>query len=198
MKNFFKNLKKHLIISAIAYILLGIVLCIWPQVSSTVLSYMLAILLLVYGITHLMDYLALDIISLFARFDLISGVIAMGLGVFIVIRPDFLFTILPFIAGIYILLDALKGLRESFMYKDAGYEGWWKFAVYAIVLALLGILLVINPFSSSLLLVRCIGAVFVIDGIGDLVSIYTTSKTIKEIKKQITPIDIEIHEEDLF
>lgn len=198
MKNFFRNLKKHLIISAIAYILLGIVLCIWPQVSSTVLSYMLAILLLVYGITHLMDYLALDIISLFARFDLISGVIAMGVGIFIVIRPDFLFTILPFIAGIYILLDALKGLRESFMYKDAGYEGWWKFAVYAIVLALLGILLVINPFSSSLLLVRCIGAVFIVDGIGDLASIYTTSKTIKEIKKQITPIDIEIHEEDLF
>ena len=96
------------------------------------------------------------------------GVILLVIGIICLVRPRIILSILPFILGIVILLDAVNILQRSFRLRKLSYDRWWVALILALLLALLGITLIANPFETTILFVQFLGFTLLADGCFDL------------------------------
>ena len=108
--------------------------------------------------------------------DLILGVILIVVGVVCLVQPRIILSILPFVLGIIILLDAIGILQRSLRLRRLDYDGWWISLILALVLALFGLILYANPFETTILFVRFLGFTLLADGCFDLWGIYLYRK----------------------
>lgn len=83
-------------------------------------------------------------------------------------QPRIILSILPFILGIVILLDAVGILQRALRLRRMDCVRWWIALILAAVLAFLGITLIANPFDTTMLFVRFLGVTLLADGCFDL------------------------------
>src|SRR5699024_2273527 len=118
---------------------------------------------LVYGIVRLVAYLRGGVYA--DRFDLFLGVLLILLGLFLLVWIRFLITLIPVVLGIYIIVDSLAAVKRSLSMKALGYVRRWISCLVAAVLALCGLVMVLNPFGTVENLVMFIGLGFLFDGV---------------------------------
>ena len=100
--------------------------------------------------------------------SLFLGVLLALLGLFLILCPQFLASIIPFALGVYVLVDSVSAIRQALDMKALGYSKWWASLASALVLALFGALMVFNPFKAMSTLVLVIGLGLVFDGANTL------------------------------
>ena len=123
---------------------------------------------LVYGVVRLAAYLRGGEYA--DRLDLFLGVLLILLGLFLLVWIRFLITLIPVVLGIYIIVDSLAAVKRSLSMKALGYDRWWISCLVAAVLALCGLVMVLNPFGTVENLVMFIGLGFLFDGVSSLVN----------------------------
>lgn len=177
-----RSIKDSYIVTSVLYILLGLVLFIYPEMSLKLVCNMIGALILIYGGIKIFSWFR-NRESGFFRFDLILGIVFAVIGGFLLLRPDIIVSILPVTIGIYILFDSLVNLRQAFDLKEAGYEKWWSMLILAVIMIILGLIMIFNPFGTVSLMVMFMGGIFLFRGISNVVSIIFTSHKIKTLKK---------------
>ena len=60
-----------------------------------------------------------------------------------------------------IISGAMK-IQTSIVLKESDDKVWWKIMIYAVVVLVLGLLLIINPFGSAVIVTKIIGISLVI------------------------------------
>ncbi|NLL78590.1 MAG: hypothetical protein GX234_02055, partial [Clostridiales bacterium] len=85
--------------------------------------------------------------------------------------------------SVYILFDSFMNLRQALDLKDAGYDKWWSMLILAVIMIILGIIMVFNPFGTVAVMVMFMGGIFLFRGISNIVSILFTNNKIKTLKK---------------
>ena len=163
-------------ILAFLYVVLGIVLLIKPTELTRLFCIFLGIAALLYGGIRLFSYLRRKEYESAFQTDLILGVILIVVGVVCLVQPRIILSILPFVLGIIILLDAIGILQRSLRLRRLDYDGWWISLILALVLALFGLILIANPFETTILFVRFLGFTLLADGCFDLWGIYLYRK----------------------
>ena len=91
--------KKSATLSAllpVGYILLGIVLMIWPSMSTDIFCLVVGVGALVFGIFYLVRYWQNCREGFTFRLELVLAVILAALGIFCLVTPRTLLSILPF------------------------------------------------------------------------------------------------------
>ena len=101
------------------------------------------------------------------------------MGGLFLLKPHRLLSVLPIIFGLYILVDGLTNLKRGMDMRTYGYAGWTTTLVMSVVSMVLGAVILWNPFSTHLLLVRIIGASFLYEGVADLWATHTLDKLIQ-------------------
>ncbi len=171
--------KKSFVTASLAYVILGLVLLFFPDLTTGFICTAVGLILLAYGVTA--------VISLFAgsnggyrfQFDMIIGGFAAILGGFFLLKPHTILSILPIIFGLYILVDGLTNLKRGLDMRSYGYAGWTTTLVMSVVSMVLGGVILWNPFSTHLLLVRIIGAAFLYEGAADLWATHVLDKLMR-------------------
>ena len=160
MKKYFKDTG----IISVCYAALGLILLIWPGLSTRLICMVLGGALAIYGISRMVWYFAADHYSGLLRQDLSGGILALLAGAFLLLRPETVASLLPILFGIILIVGAAGKLQMGLDLKrmEAAYWGWTLLG--AGVCALLGAVLLLNPFQSALLLVRFIGLSLILDG----------------------------------
>lgn len=125
---------------AFLYIVLGIVLLVKPSELTRLFCVFVGIAALLYGGVRLFSYLHRKESESAFQTDLILGVILLVIGIICLVRPRIILSILPFILGIVILLDAVNILQRSFRLRKLSYDRWWVALILALLLALLALL----------------------------------------------------------
>lgn len=199
MREWLKSVKWNLVLAALAYVVLGVVLLVWPDITGNVLCTLLGILLLGYGI--------FQIIGFFTRGDegwgsgavyLLVGLCAVALGVLALSNPEKVLSILPVALGAVVVVDSCMSLKRAFQLKELRMERWWIVALLAVVTLLFGLVVMFNPFQSALLVTRIVGGVLIYQGISDLVSVTRLSYYGKRILEELGAVEGEVtKEEDL-
>ena len=114
-----KTLKKleWIVLSIYIFIMiLGIFLLIWPNISATVLCYVMSAVLLAVGVFRIVCYVQRGFSSIFHVYELPLGILDILMGAYGFARCQSVVLILPVIIGILILVDSL------FMYTvSSGY-----------------------------------------------------------------------------
>lgn len=171
--------KKSLVAASLVYVVLGLVLILFPDLTTSLLCTAVGLLLLAYGLTAVISFFAQSGGSYSFQFDMIVGVFAALLGGVFLLWPHWILSFLPTIFGIYILIDGLTNLKRGLDMRSYGYAGWTTTLVLSAISLVLGAVILWNPFSTHLLLVRIIGASFLYEGVSDLWATHTLDKLIR-------------------
>lgn len=190
-----KNFKIGMIVWSVCYMLLGILLCIWPGISLQVIAFVFAFLILAYGVTRVVGFFWKADMGLPYRYDLCIGVLDILLGVLMLRYPAALVTLLPVAAGVFILIDGLTRVQISLELRSWGYSRWWVHFLLSLLTAMLGGMLLFNPFEGAAVLVIYLGASLLCTGAGGVFTAVTLSRTVRQFKQDLgVPVDVDFRE----
>ncbi len=186
--------KSYILISAL-YVVLGVVLIAWPTTSVKLICYGLGLAMLVLGITHCVIYFTKDNLQGFLQMDLVIGIICLAFGLFILLNPGFLGSVLPFAMGIILLLGAVVKLQSAINMKRLLYRRWYVALICALVIGALGIVLLCNVFQEEKQMILYVGICLILDGLTNLISLVCIQVRVKKLNKiqQANP-DVDLRE----
>ena len=96
-----KNLKWNLILMSLFYLALGIFLLAVPGVALNMVCYALGGVVLACAALQLIRYFTVERKVFQSSFTLISGLVCLGLGGFLILRSDIVVRILPIVFGLF-------------------------------------------------------------------------------------------------
>lgn len=191
MREFIRNMKINYVTASILYLVLGLVLLIWPGITSSVICLVFGVLLLIYGAVTIIAFLIRDSKAGSFLFDLVLGIVGVALGLLLLLRPDILLSILPVVLGIYIIIDALLNVKRAIELHRMAYQRWWVILVLSLVSAALGVVILLRPYLTAEMLIRVIGFVFLYTGISDLWTLFKLGRVTKSWRKD-HPIEVDV------
>ena len=182
-KNSIENMYKRMIIysllTALLTIIMGIVLLLLPNATNTVVGIIVGIIFLIEGINSVYKYFHREGAKLY-NLNLIFGVLYALLGVVIILYP---FTVVEFVTvclGIYMIINGASKVNYALWLKKGNEESWLITLATGILIAIVGILVIFNPFAS-LTLTKLAGAFLIITGILDFMDTILFRNRSKEI-----------------
>jgi uncharacterized membrane protein HdeD (DUF308 family) len=175
-----KKAKWTFLVFSILNVVLGVCLVIWPQISALTLCYILGAAILILGIVRMIFYFRKNVFGIPLYSDLAIGLLDVVLGVILLIHPFDAVIFLPIAVGMLIVLDSMFKLQASIDVKRAGISKWWLILILAVLSAVLGVLLIANPFTGASALMILMGITLIADGIQNIWTCTYVSKYLKE------------------
>ena len=176
--NIFKKAKTTAIISALAYVLIGLLLAIWPTVTATTICYVLAAVLMLAGIIALIGYFASKGLAYFPK-GLVTGLFLCALSLLLLFEAELIIKLIPAFLGICILVSGFVKLCHSISLHRAGYKNWTLVMAVAVAGMVFGLLMTVLPFKTSP------DPFYLLVGIGLIYSGITDLWTLSRITKRI-------------
>lgn len=139
----------YLIISAVFYIA-GAAYIVLPEVSPLTLCTLSGIVLIAYGVIKIIGYFSKDLYCLAFQYDLACGLLLIVFGVIALVRSQQIIPHLSMGLGTLILLDSLLSIQMSRDAKQFGLETWYVILAAAIAAGVLGGVVIISPFHTTL------------------------------------------------
>lgn len=180
-----RSLKLNASLAALAYLALGIVLLLLPNTSKRVLCTVIGIGVAVYGLFSILSFL-LDRDSSGLSVELIVGVAALAFGLFSLINPGFLMDFLIISLGLIIAVSSVSSIKRALNLRVFGYPYWWTSLAVAILALVIALTFIFCPEVYGDLLIRMIGAMLIVESVGDLLTIRRLSKLAKGVKVTYT------------
>lgn len=178
-----REVKKSFCVVSAAYIIIGLVLLIWPDLSVKTFCYVFGIGMIIFGCAHLILYFTKDKMQSLMQMDMVAGIVGLSTGAYILIKMEYMIEIIPFALGIVALLGAVIKLQNTMDIRRLGCDKWYIMLAMATVLAILGILLIVNPFEDIAVIEKLVGVSLMIDGIGNLAGIFWIGYLVKHPEK---------------
>ena len=170
------------------YLVLGAVLALWPGTVGILLCRVLGGVLLLCGVVLAGGCLLRDRGLNGLRLELVFGVIAGGIGLFFLLRPWSVLSLLPTLLGLYVVVDSIAALVRSARLYRLEYRRWWVSMLLAALGVLMGGALMLRPFGAVRMLIRFMGLVFLYLGVSDLWSLYKLEPLTQEARRN-SPMD---------
>lgn len=178
---FFKNLQINALVTAIVYIVLGVLFILMPDVVSQSIAIIVAAALLVAGAVYIIDY--------FRRWDieyrsngLAIGILMVFAAVFLFLQRDIIAAIIPLLLGFAVIVSGTIKLQNAIVLSRVKDKMWVATLVLSLLCLVLGILIMANPFTSLNVLIILIGVSLLISGLSDLVIIFMMSRKAGKIE----------------
>ncbi len=168
MKSVIQDMKHNYFINAVIMVILGIVLVIWPHILGVLLCYLLGGALIVMGVFQLISFLRGERLGFYNKFVMMMGIVLVLLGIWICAQPRIVLSIIPVVVGIIVLIHGLMDIQYTLDIKKAGSEKWWIALIAAALTLIVGLLLVLNPFTVYEITMVLVGVAMLYDGGSDL------------------------------
>ena len=178
-----KKLKWNLILMSILYLALGIFLLMVPGTALNIVCYALGGVVLACAAVQLIRYFVVERGVFQSQLTLISGLVCLGLGAFLIIRSDIVVRILPIVFGLFVIFDSLGRIQNALELRRCEYSSWKGFLLLAVLSIVLGIVMILDPFGTMETLVMAIGVILIIEGALNLLSALYTVIAVKRFLK---------------
>ena len=157
----------YLFLSAL-YIVLGIILIIYPAQTINVICKIIGVTAVAAGIYTTVRFFLRSATTFTATAGLITGIICLVCGILLISNPDFIKSIFPFVIGIMIIIDSAFKLMTSFEIKNTTREGWLGVLVLSVIGLVFGFIIVFNAGATADFIVRIIGVSLIVEAIENL------------------------------
>lgn len=174
-----KELKWKSIMYAALYILMGLILLLFPETTATILCYAVGGASVAAGAVTVCIYLFRDAAKNTYRNDFVTGLAAVLLGIFLIVRVDMVKALIPFVLGIAVMVSGFIKLQNCIDVRRMGYGSGLGLFLLAFVSIAHGAVLIINPFHAAVVLMRLIGIGLLFCGVSDLLATIYMSRKIK-------------------
>ena len=207
MLYFFKSIRRPVkhwyipLILGILFILCGIGVIISPQDSYLTLSILFSLSFLVSGIIE--TFFALQNTKNLNGWGwyLVSGLISLIMGIFLLMHPALSMSILPLVVGFTLLFRSFELLGFAFEEKEAGVLNWGNLAIVSVLSIILSFILIANPIFTGISLVVFTGFAFISTGISSVILSFnlkklkgSAQKLSDDLKNRIEDLEKEVKE----
>ncbi len=182
IENMYKKMISFSLITAFLTIVVGIILVLLPELSGKILGLIIGIILVIEGINSLYKYFHREGAKLYSL-NLVIGVIYAVLGVVIILAPSSVVEFITICLGLYMIVNGTSKVNYGIWLKRGNEDSWLITLATGILVAIIGILVIFNPFAN-LTLTTLAGVFLIISGIlnlMDTILFKTRSKEIMEI-----------------
>lgn len=183
--NLLKKVKWNVILSSIIYVVLGVLLIIWPEIMTKNISYVVGFFAIAIGIVNLIDYVRHDIVRDGYKYSMVTGLAFILVGIFIFVKMEMIMSLIPFILGLAVTISGFMKLQNAIDLIRMKYNGWGVVLIIAGVNIAYGIVLMANPFDSAKVLSICIGIGMIYSGVSDLIATIMLSNSVKQKMKAL-------------
>ncbi len=180
---FIKEIKTTLLMMAGFYMVIGLSMLIEPEFISNIICYIIGAFCLIMGGLAIYTYICSEAYGPLGVSFLILSIIFISLGLFIVFNPVAFASFIPLVMGLLLVIESFCKMQSSFTLKKYNYDAWYQVLIVSIIVFILGIVLIVSPFKTAILLIRILGLILVIDGISSIVTAGSYSQIEKAIKE---------------
>ena len=200
-----KQLKWSQILMSVCYIILGVLLIIFPDISGKVISYVLGGSAVVYGIVNLTIYFLLNVKDSLYRNEFIIGIASIVFGLLVILKSDIIVSLVPLLLGLIIMFSGFINLQKGVVAYRIGYNRSMVYVLISAVSIIFGIAIMffLSGKTATEVLFMVIGAGLVYSGGSDLVATLVLANKMNAFIKAFeqngpTVIDVtgEEHEEN--
>lgn len=178
MLEFLRKYERESIIISILLIIVAIFLIAKPGLAISTVVTLFGIVFLVDGIVNIISYIIEEPEVRAFSTELIMGILLVMSGLVILFNQPLFASMLPIMAGTWIFIRSIMKFQLAINLKSALVEKWGWLLVSSILMCILGILIIVNPFEAMLTLTRFIGIMIVIVEAVDICeSIYFLAQT---------------------
>ncbi len=189
MKDFFVKLKNLSLITIAAGLVIGILLLFQPDKTVQLVSIMCGITVISLGVGAWISYFTKVKSTILA----ILGSLAIILGIVLCVKYKSIISVVLLLFGIFVLISGIVDLVSAIDAKRNDLKSWLLSLIMAAASIIMGLLVIINPFSSMLILTRILGASLIVYAVMDLISFIQVKKIIKYSLADQIDIDAQEH-----
>ncbi len=180
IKNIYNNFINYSFIVAILTFILGFLLLFLTNVTTKVIGIIAGISCIGSGISSIYNYLKRDGARLF-QYSVIFASLYILIGALLIIYPYQAMSFVTIWLGIYMVVKGLLKVNYGLWFKKGNEDCWLVTLASGILIALIGIVLIFNPFKAAFAVNQIIGIFLMITGVIDFTNTFMFKKRNKEI-----------------
>lgn len=183
MKEIFKRTTTSILISSVVAFVLGLLMAVMPNISLQAIGIVFGIYIIIHGFVLIaLDFMAHNIYIPFQ--GIISGILSIIVGLILVAMPNVLTTVFAIALGIWIILSSVNVISISISVRS-GVSNWYLWLILGIIDLICGIIILFNPFASSISIVVLGGIIMMIHSVITFTDTIMIRKNAKEVAKTI-------------
>ncbi|MBR3052191.1 DUF308 domain-containing protein [Candidatus Saccharibacteria bacterium] len=183
MKDLFKRTTTSIIVSSVVAFILGLVMAVVPGISIQVIGIAAGIYIILHGITLIvLDFMAHNAYVPFN--GVITGILSIIVGILLIAMPDALTTVFAIALGIWIILSSVNVISIAMSVRKS-ITSWYLWLLFGVIDLICGIIILFNPFASSISIVVLGGIIVMVHSVVTIVDMIMIRSRAKEIEKAI-------------
>ena len=175
--DYLKKYEKESIVVSLALLIIAIFLIAKPGIALTTAVTIFGVIFLIEGIISIISYMMEEPEIRAFSSELMMGILLTMLGLIILFNKTLFISMIPIITGIWIIIRSIMKFQLAINLKSSVDEKWGWMLASSILMCVLGILIIVNPFEAIVTLTRFVGIMIVIAEVIDIFeSIYFLTK----------------------
>lgn len=179
MRSMLKIAKTGYLVLSALLLLAGVGLTFFSDTFYPILTVLLGVLFLAFGIVKLVGFFSKDPYQLVFETDLVFGILYLVFGLLLLIRPAHTMAFFGIMFGLILLADGLTRVRIALDARPFGIRAWWLILVSALVTAILGVVLLFHPGEGTKVLTQLLGISLMVDGVMNISTILTAVRILR-------------------
>lgn len=179
MRSMLKIAKTGYLVLSALLLLAGVGLTFFSDTFYPILTVLLGVLFLAFGIVKLVSFFSKDPYQLVFETDLVFGILYLVFGLLLLIRPAHTMAFFGIMFGLILLADGLTRVRIALDARPFGIRAWWLILVSALVTAILGVVLLFHPGEGTKVLTQLLGISLMVDGVMNISTILTAVRILR-------------------
>lgn len=181
------------LITEVAFAALGLVFIMFPGLTLDIIRWIIAISALAAGAFIIASDLSREhSFSLFS--ESIIGTLLVIIGVVFAVNPNVM-QIFPVILGAWFVVTSVSACRVTAQLK--GTSAYMPSLLAAMLSMLAGIILIINPWAGSEMMMIYVGIVVMVHAISSLIDMIMLKKNLRSVEKKIKNVVKDIKEAEI-
>lgn len=192
MKELFVKIKNLSLITIVAGLAIGILLLLQPGETVQLVSMLCGITVIMLGVGAWISYFSKVKSTILA----ILGTLAIISGIILCVKYKSIISVVLFLFGRFILISGIVDFVSAIEAKRNDLKSWIVSLIMAAATIILGLLVIVNPFDSMLVITRLLGAGLIIYAVMDLISFIQIKKIVKYNLSEQIDVDAVEHNDD--
>ena len=183
MKDLFRKTTTSIILSSVAAFIIGLIMAVVPNLSLQAIGIAVGVYTMVYGVILMgINFTAHNTYIPF--YGIASGILSIIVGLILVAMPNILSVVFAIALGIWIILSSVNIISIAITAKKT-VTNWYLWLLLGIIDMICGIIILFNPFASSLSTVVLGGIIIMVHSTISIIGMIMIKQKIKEVARAL-------------
>ncbi|MBQ4045905.1 MAG: DUF308 domain-containing protein, partial [Lachnospiraceae bacterium] len=187
MREFYNAVVRQTLVLMFIYLAMGLFFVIKPDTTFEMITRIASIAMIVFGLFRIILYFISRAKSMYGYNGLATGMILAAIGLYFLLKPSSIQEIISVMLAFGVLIGAIMILQASLDLLHFGSHMWTFLMIFAILGIIFFVVSLYNPFSTSKLLIRLVGAGMLVESLSygiALILLFLIRTNIKEAEQK--------------